>query len=194
MGAHTGTHAPRLCFRINHHMLSHQIHWAHSGMAYISKYARADPCPPPLIWITQAMVLATDRTGLYLYASLSAVAAIVAGVLAIFFLPLIHILLRCACGGFLVAVGINGIVESSTGSPLPRYVFRILVSAKRQERRHRSTHAPFCPSAPIHYLPMHAHITRCHTHPHLVGPSMSSSRCREPLVPLYSSVSRSVTL
>jgi len=73
-----------------------------------------------------AMVLTTDRTGLYLYASLTAVAAIVAGVLAIFFLPLIHILLRCACGGFLVAVGINGLVESSTGTALPSWAFHVI--------------------------------------------------------------------
>jgi len=72
------------------------------------------------------IVLTDDRAAEYTYASVAIIIAIICGVIGIYFMPVIGVLLRCATGGFLLAIGIMGLVEVCTGDPLDAIYFYLL--------------------------------------------------------------------
>ena len=72
----------------------------------------------------------TEKPVLYAFGGVAVVAAVVAGCLAIYFLPIMGLILRCAAGGFAFAIGVQGIYNTaSPTAPLPQIAFLILIAA-----------------------------------------------------------------
>jgi len=82
------------------------------------------------IFIEQAtdwsMLVSEERLPLYGFAVGTILVAIIGGVGAMYFLPVVDILLRCAAGGYAFASGVSGIC-SNLNSPLePHFIFYLI--------------------------------------------------------------------
>jgi len=72
-----------------------------------------------------SMLVSTEKLPLYAYAAGTVLVAIIGGIGALYFLPVVDVLLRCAAGGFAFSSGVCGLV-STLDHPLEEYVFLLL--------------------------------------------------------------------
>lgn len=66
---------------------------------------------------------AGNRTLLYVYVGCTVLVALIAGGVAIYFMPLIALALRAATGGYCVAAGVSGVYAGASKTPFPSVAF-----------------------------------------------------------------------